>query len=97
MKQRGGPPVPVPSFIWDYFKPLIDPHVMGSASIDGVDTTVVAFFGHAGDTGVWFRLWIDGDGLVRRAEMRANGHFMDHTYFDFGAPLSITPPVGAGG
>jgi len=28
--------------------------------------------------------------------MRAQGHFMEHRYFDFDAPLAIGPPVGSG-
>ena len=46
---------------------------------------------------MWFKLCIDGDGLVRRAEMRAQGHFMDHRYFAFNEPVTIEPPKGAEG
>jgi hypothetical protein len=47
------------------------------------------------DLPVWFRLWIDSGGLVHRAEMRAPGHFMDHRYYGFDAPIAIRPPKGA--
>jgi len=34
-------------------------------------------------------------GAVLRAEMRAQGHFMDQRYFALDAPVSIRPPVDA--
>lgn len=97
-KQTGAPELAVPSFIWDYFQPFTDPRVIGQARIKGLDTTEVSFFGGTEQgTPVWFRLWIDDRGLVRRAEMRAQGHFMDHRYFGFDTPISIEPPdVGQG-
>jgi len=90
--ERGGPSIPVPSFIWDYFKPFVDPRIVGEDQVDGVRTTVVSFAGGRQGTPIWFRLWIDPKGLVRRAEMRAQGHFMNDRYFDFDAPITITPP-----
>jgi hypothetical protein len=42
----------------------------------------------------WFRVWGDADGLARRAEMRAQGHFMDDRYYDFDALFTIEPPLG---
>ena len=44
---------------------------------------------------MWFRLWVDASGHVHRAEMRAPGHFMDHRYYDYDAPIPIEPPKGA--
>jgi hypothetical protein len=97
-KQTRGPGLSVPSFIWDYFEPFVDPRVIGRARVERIDTTVVTFFGGAEQgTPVWFRLWIDNDGLVRRAEMRAQGHFMDHRYYGFDAPITIRPPEGVSG
>lgn len=92
---RGGPSIPVPAFIWDSFRPHMDPVVVGSERVDGVPTRILAFFGRAGSTPVWFRLWVDGEDLVHRAQMRADGHFMDHTYYDFDGAFSIEPPKGA--
>ena len=92
--QSGGPPVPEPSFIWDYFKPFLDPRIVGTENVDGVPTTIVAFAGGQQSLAIWFRLWIDDQGLVRQAHMRAQGHFMDHRYFDFDAPITISPPTG---
>src|SRR5207302_1699272 len=83
------PPLPVPSFIWDYFKPYLDVRVIGSARVDGDPTKIVAFVGGTGGTPVWFRLWIDPAGMIRRAMMRAIGHFMDHRYYDFNARFAI--------
>jgi len=91
--QQGGPSIPVPSFIWDYFKPYRDISIMGWEPVDGMPTTIVSFFGQTGGTPVWFRLWVDPDGLVRLAQMRAPVHFMDHRYFDFDAAIRIEPPT----
>ena len=38
-------------------------------------------------------LWTDADGLVHRAEMRGQGHFMDEHYTDFDAPFTIQSPT----
>jgi hypothetical protein len=78
--------------VWDFFRPFLDARVLGSARVEGVSTTIVAFFGDSGGLPVWFKLWIDARGLVHRAEMRAQGHFMDHRYYDFDAPIQIVPP-----
>jgi putative copper export protein/methionine-rich copper-binding protein CopC len=94
---KGGPGQEVPSFIWDYFQPFRDVREVGKERVDGVTTSVMAFFGGSETTPVWFKLWIDGGGLVRRAEMRAQGHFMDHRYFAFNEPVTIEPPKGAEG
>lgn len=94
---KGGPGQEVPSFIWDYFQPFRDIREIGKESVEGVKTSVVTFFSGGDTTPVWFGLWIDPDGLVRRAEMRAQGHFMDHRYFAFDAPVKIEEPKGAGG
>ncbi len=92
--QPGGPSIPVPSFIWDYFKPFVDPRIVGDDRVDGLRTTVVSFAGGQKGTPIWFRLWIDPQGLVLRAQMRAPGHFMDDHYYDFDAPFSISAPTG---
>lgn len=91
--EKGGPPPRVPSFIWDFVRSLLDARVVGSEVVAGTPTRVVAFFGDGGGLPVWFRLWIDPRGLVHRAEMRAQGHFMDHRYYDFDQLIRITPPT----
>ena len=94
---KGGPGQKVPSFIWDFFQPFRDVREIGQERIEGVTTSVVTSFGGSDTTPVWFKLWIDGTGLVRRAEMRAQGHFMDHRYYAFNEPVTIEPPKGAEG
>ncbi len=91
--EKGGPPIPVPSFIWDYFKPFVDPRMLGQATVDGVRTTIVSFTDGQKGTPIWFRLWIDPEGLVRRAEMRAPGHFMNDRYYDLDKPFTISAPT----
>ena len=95
--ERGAPAVPVPTYIWDSFRPYQDVRILGRTSLDGVRTTEIAFAGGSSDLPVWFRLWVDTRGLVHRAEMRAPGHFMDHRYYDYDAPITIEPPKGASG
>lgn len=95
--ERGASAVPVPTYIWDSFGPYRDVRILGRANVDGVRTTKIAFAGGDSDLPVWFRLWVDASGLVHRAEMRAPGHFMDHRYFDYDAPITIDPPEGASG
>ena len=84
----------VPGFEWDP-RPGIaatDPRIVGRAEVDGVETQMLAFFEGTPQTPVWFQLWIDGSGLVRKAEMRAQGHFMTHDYVDFDAALTVEAP-----
>ncbi|MGH2573293.1 MAG: copper resistance CopC/CopD family protein [Actinomycetota bacterium] len=91
--ERGGPGQKVPSLIWDFFTPFVAPRLVGTEEIDGVPTEIVAFFGGREGLPVWFRLWVDPEGLVPLSEMRAQGHFMDHQYFAFDQPIEIEPPV----
>jgi copper transport protein len=92
------PSFPVLSFVWDYVPDrIIDPRIVGAAHVDGVDTTILSFYGPLGSAAYWFRLWVDPTGLVRRTEMRAQGHFMNQRYFAFDAPISIQPPEGVSG
>jgi copper transport protein len=88
----GLPLLHVPSFTWDYFTPFIDPRIVGRSVVDGVPTTIVSFFGRSNATPVWFRLWIDDSGLVRRAEMHAQGHNMLDLYSDFDAAPPVATP-----
>jgi copper transport protein len=95
--EHGAPAVPVPTYIWDSFRPYRDVRILGRTTLDGVRTIEIAFAGGTSDLPVWFRLWVDSSGLVHRGEMRAPGHFMDHRYFDYDAPITIEPPKGASG
>jgi hypothetical protein len=91
-----GTSLPVPSFVWDRPESggaYVGAHVVGAETVGGVETHVLTFFVDLPQTPVWFRLWSDASGLVRRASMRAQGHFMDHRYTDFDAPIAIEPPI----
>jgi copper transport protein len=90
----GAPSIKVPTFTWDYFTPFIDPRIVDRTSVDGVPTTVVSFFGGSKETAIWFRLWIDDSGMVRRAQMTATGHFMQDVYSAFDSAPAIVPPSG---
>lgn len=67
--------------------------MIGTETIDGTRTRVVTFFVEVTGSRSWYRLWIDDDRLVRKPEMRTQGHFMDHTYYDFNADIEIEPPA----
>lgn len=90
-RDREGPVVRVNRFIWDY-EDKTAARIVATDTVDGIDTLVVTFFVDVGGMPIWYRLWVDDDDRVRRAQMRAQGHFMDHRYYDFGAPIEITPP-----
>jgi copper transport protein len=90
--ETGNPPVPEPAFSWGLFSPYVGAHLLGQALVDGVRTTQIAFFAGTPATPVWFRVFIDDHGLVRRADMAAPGHFMIQTFASFDAPLSIGRP-----
>ncbi|MGH9013856.1 MAG: copper resistance CopC/CopD family protein [Acidimicrobiia bacterium] len=94
-QRSSGPTVRVPSHIWDVAERSAA-RIVGTERVDGVDTQILSFLGtvsSGGDTPIWYRVWVDDTGLVHRAEMRTAGHFMDHRYFDFDAPLDVEPPA----
>ena len=86
-------PIRVPTLIWTQ-ETIQGAWIIGVDEADGVPTQVVAFFEELDGGPIWFRLWVDGQGFVRRAELRARGHFMDHRYFDFDGAISIVAPIG---
>jgi copper transport protein len=92
---RADPAIPpeVPRFIWDFGRDPVAARIVGQEELDEVSTTILSFFAGSGNTPIWYRLWVGPEGLVRRAEMRAQGHFMDHRYSGFDGPLQVTPPV----
>lgn len=88
-----GPVVRVPAYVWDS-PGRTAVTVIGSEQLGTTPTALVSFFVNAGiDIPIWYRLWVDETGLVHRAEMRAEGHFMDHTYTGFDTTISITTPT----
>lgn len=92
--EDSGVKLDVPLFVWDppAVQGFIAPRLVGTSELEGIDTQIVSFFAQAGVTPIWFRLWVDAEGLVHRAEMRAQGHVMDHRYADFDAGFTIEPP-----
>jgi hypothetical protein len=85
----------VPSFEWDSHSSgdtAASARVVGQAVVDGIDTRILAFFYGTPQTPIWFQLGVDANGLVHTAEMRAQGHFMTHRYFDFGAAVAVEAP-----
>ncbi|MGH9168999.1 MAG: CopD family protein, partial [Acidimicrobiia bacterium] len=83
----------LPTYIWEE-KTRTAVHVVGEEQAEGVPLQVLTFFATTGSgSPLWYRLWVDPGGVVHRAEMRAAGHFMDHRYYDYDAPISIDPPV----
>lgn len=90
--KEGARPVRAPAFPWDS-EPVTAPRLLGTEEANGVATQVVSFFAGTAETPVWMKLWVDGGGLVRRVEMRAQAHIMDDTDYDFDAPIAITAPV----
>jgi hypothetical protein len=83
----------VPTFVWDFFEPLGNAHVIGHAVLGGVPTTVVAAFGNKDASPIWFTFWVDGSGRVRQAEMDAPGHFMIDTYTSYNHRVPIEAPA----
>jgi hypothetical protein len=83
----------VPSFVWDFFEPLRNAHVIGQAVLAGVPTTVVAAFGNKDASPIWFTFWIDAAGRLRQVEMDAPGHFMIDTYTSYDHPVPIEAPA----
>ncbi|MGH2740308.1 MAG: hypothetical protein ACRDH6_07505 [Actinomycetota bacterium] len=94
MKERALTPAKVPLFIWDA-QLIVAPRMLGEEQVQGRATMVVSFFGPAGETPIWHRLWVNPSGLVLQAEMRAQGHFMHHRYDAFDSDLRIEAPEGA--
>ena len=93
--QETGFSLPVPRFSWDVWGSarLLAPRLLGASQVENIDTQVLSFFMEVAQAPIWFRLWVDAEGLVRRAEMRAQGHFMDHRYYDLDESFTIESPV----
>jgi len=86
------PSLRLPYFIWDSQAPLAA-HIVGRTAVDGTATQVVAFFENSDSGPLWFEVWIGSDGLVHQTSMTAEGHYMDHRYYDFNVPLNIQAPT----
>jgi copper transport protein len=93
-QQDSAIPPDVPSFIWD--GPFRAARLVGTERVGDVPMRVVSFLSErVPGTPIWLRLWVDREGLVHRAHMRALGHFMDHRYYAFDQSLDIQQPKTA--
>jgi hypothetical protein len=81
-----------PNFSWQFFPAAQAVHLLGSASIDGVQTSVVEFFAGEPGTPVWFRFYIDSSDQVELSDMMAPGHFMTQSFAHFDIPATIVLP-----
>lgn len=87
---------PGPPFAWpaDYYRDFwanaAAIRILGEESVDGVPSRVVGFV--RPELPAWFQISVGiDDGLVRRMEMRAEGHLMAHDW-TLNVPVSIEPP-----
>jgi len=94
-QQDSAVPPDVPSFIWDgAFRAA---RILGTERVGGTPVEVISFLSRrVSGTPIWFRLWVDREGLVHKSQMRALGHFMDHRYYAFDQRLDIRPPEQGG-
>lgn len=61
-----------------FWGPGVAVRVMGSGVVDGHGADIVAFV--RPELPAWLWIWVDrDDGHVRREEVRAESHLMDHT------------------
>jgi hypothetical protein len=75
-----------------YWTPVVqDPTILGSATVQGRPVWVISFA--APQTPGFFTIWVDkSNHRTLELDMTAAAHFMHHTYGQFNAALSITPP-----
>ena len=88
---------PPPGFSWptgyyrDFWGGAAAARLVGTETVDGLPCEIITFV--RPDVPAWFRIWVSqADGIVRREEMRAEGHLMDHTFADLNGPISVQPP-----
>jgi len=76
----------------DVWEPAAAPRIIGTDVVEGVPSRIIAFV--RPDLPAWFRIWVGiADGLVRREEMRAERHLMDHTYVNLNRAPAVHPPT----
>lgn len=81
-------------FYDSFFEGRAAVRVVGSETLDGVDTTVLSLVQPSYPA--WYRVWVgDETGRIRRLEMRADAHIMDHVYGPYGEPVTVEPPASA--
>jgi len=76
----------------DVWEPASEPRIVGTGVVDGAPSWIIAFV--RPDLPAWFRIWVGiSDGLVRREEMRAESHLMDHVYRELNTAPAVEPPA----
>lgn len=66
--------------------------LLGVERVGGIPSNILAFV--RPELPAWFRVWVGvPDGLVRRQEMLAQGHIMEHTYSGLNEPLDLRSPL----
>lgn len=79
------------SYYRDFWTNAAAVRITGTEIVDHVPSRIVTFV--RPEIPAWFRIWVGmDDGLVRRMEMRAEGHLMDHEWAP-NAQVSIEPPI----
>ena len=88
---------PAPGFSWptgyyrDFWAGAAAVRIIGTDTVDGVPSTIIGFV--RPDIPAWFRIWVGTfDGLLRRADMRAEGHIMNQTYAQLNGPITVQAP-----
>ena len=89
----GGPFSWPVGFYEEFFVDSTAVRVIGTDTIAGTPTTVLAFTQTAYPA--WYRLWIDDQDRIRRLEMLADGHFMDQYFQALNEPVDVRPPAAA--
>lgn len=88
---------PPPGFSWptgyyrDFWAGATAVRILGTDTVDGVPSTIIGFV--RPDIPAWFRIWAGtADGLLRRADMRAEGHIMNQAYDRLNGPITVPAP-----
>ncbi len=82
------------NYLREFWHDPVAVRLLGTEQLNGEPVTIVSFV--RPDLPAWFRVAIDGDGQIRRQEMRAEGHLMDHLYREFNTSPPITTPDPSG-
>lgn len=79
------------SYHRDFWANAAAVRLLREETVDGVPSRVVGFV--RPELPAWFRIWVGiEDGIVRRMEMRAEGHLMEQEWQP-NPPVTIEPPV----
>jgi hypothetical protein len=82
-------PIRSPAYIWEGAR---RPWLLGRQRVGARRVRVLSVFRNDPQFPAWFRLSVDDQERVVRAEMLSVGHFMVDRLSAFGQPVTITPP-----